>query len=66
MADRAADAVDGSAADAAGRRVRHLRTILVRGDETCFHVVEADDIAIVQELVERAGLAAHRIAEAEP
>ncbi len=49
-----------------GRRIRCLRTILVRGDETCFHVVEAESAEVVRELADRAGLAAHRIVEAEP
>ena len=49
-----------------GRRVRCLRTILIRGDETCFQVVEAESLQTVRELADRAGVAAHRIVEAEP
>ena len=44
--------------------VRYLRSILIPGDETCLHLVEADSPERVAEAFERAGLAADRIVEA--
>jgi hypothetical protein len=49
----------------AGTDIRYLRTILVREDETCFHVFEAASAETVREAAERAGLSAYRIVEAE-
>jgi hypothetical protein len=50
----------------AGTPVRYVRTIFVRGDETCFHVFEAASAENVREVVRRASLSAQRIVEAEP
>jgi hypothetical protein len=44
--------------------VRYLRSILIPGDETCLHLVEADSADHVAEAFEQAGLAADRIVEA--
>ena len=59
---------DPDAADLArlgdGTAVRNLRSILIPGDETCLHLVEADSPERVAEAFERAGLTADRIVEA--
>ena len=47
-----------------GTAVRYLRSILIPGDETCLHLVEADSPERVAEAFERAGLTADRIVEA--
>jgi hypothetical protein len=47
-----------------GSTVRYLRSILIPGDETCLHLVEADSVERVAEALERAGLDADRIVEA--
>ena len=47
-----------------GTAVRYVRSILIPGDETCLHLVEADSPERVAEAFERAGLAADRIVEA--
>lgn len=47
-----------------GTAVRYLRSILIPGDETCLHLVEADSAEHVAEAFEQAGLAADRIVEA--
>jgi hypothetical protein len=47
-----------------GTAVRYLRSILIPGDETCLHLVEADCAENVAEAFEQAGLAADRIVEA--
>jgi uncharacterized protein DUF4242 len=44
--------------------VRYLRSILIPGDETCLHLVEADSVEQVAEAFEQAGLKADRIVEA--
>jgi tRNA A58 N-methylase Trm61 len=47
-----------------GKAVRYLRSILIPGDETCLHLVEADSVEHVAEAFEQAGLTADRIVEA--
>jgi hypothetical protein len=47
-----------------GTAVRYLRSILIPGDETCLHLVDADSSELVAEAFERAGLTADRIVEA--
>ena len=47
-----------------GDAVRYLRSILIPGDETCLHPVEADSVERVAEAFERVGLEADRIVEA--
>ena len=47
-----------------GTSVRYLRSILIPGDETCLHLVEADSAEHVAEVCEPAGLKADRIVEA--
>jgi hypothetical protein len=47
-----------------GRTVRYLRSIVIPGDQTCLHLVEADSTVEVAEAFERAGLQADRIVEA--
>jgi hypothetical protein len=44
--------------------VRYLRSIVIPGDQTCLHLVEADSAAQVAEAFDRAGLQADRIVEA--
>jgi Protein of unknown function (DUF4242) len=47
-----------------GRPVRHLRSIFVPEDETCFHLYEAACASVVQEAARRASLPFDRVAEA--
>jgi len=47
-----------------GNSVRYLRSILIPGDETCLHLIEADSIEQAAEAFEQAGLEADRIVEA--
>ena len=47
-----------------GRGIRYLRSIVIPGDQTCLHLVEADSAAQVAEAFDRAGLQADRIVEA--
>ena len=47
-----------------GTAVRYLRSILIPGDETCLHLVEADSVERVAEAFEQVGLEADRIVEA--
>jgi hypothetical protein len=44
--------------------VRYLRSIVIPGDQTCLHLVEADTAALVAEAFDRVGLQADRIVEA--
>ena len=44
--------------------VRHLRSILIPGDETWLHLVEADSLNRVAEAFEQIGLDVDRIVEA--
>jgi hypothetical protein len=48
-----------------GHAVRYLRSVLVRADETCFHLFEAGSKDIVSELARRAELRYERIVEVE-
>ena len=47
-----------------GIAVRYLRTTIVPSDETCFHLFEADSVAVLEAAAARAGLACDRIVEA--
>jgi hypothetical protein len=47
-----------------GTAVRYVRSILIPGDETCLHLVEADSAEDVAQAFEQAGLEADRIVEA--
>ena len=62
--ERAREAASGLTL--AGTPVRYVRTIVVREDETCFHVFEAASAETVRQVAERARLSAQRIVEAEP
>jgi hypothetical protein len=44
--------------------VRYLRSILIPGDATCLHLVEADSVEQVAGAFEQIGLQADRIVEA--
>jgi hypothetical protein len=44
--------------------VRYLRSILIPGDETCLHLVEAPSAEQVAKAFERVGLKADRIVQA--
>jgi hypothetical protein len=47
-----------------GASVRYVRTTLLPGDETCFHLFEAESEDTVARVRRRAGLASARIASA--
>jgi hypothetical protein len=47
---------------AAGIPVEHVRSILMREDETCFHVLSAASLDAVREAAARARLSATRMA----
>jgi len=49
----------------AGRPARYVRSIVVPGDETCFHLFEASTVEIVREAASKAGISPQRIVEAE-
>lgn len=69
---RAAELADATArADVAtaqltreGTSIRHLRSIYVPEDETCFHFFEAADADVVREASRRAALRYARVVEA--
>lgn len=48
---------------AAGTSVRYVRSTLLPGDETCFHVFEAESRGAVDDVARRAGLVGARVAE---
>lgn len=47
-----------------GTGVRYLHSILVPGDETCFHLYEAGSADAIRKAARRAGLRFERISEA--
>ena len=47
-----------------GLDVRHLRSVFVPADETCFHLFDAASAAAVQAAGERAAIAFDRVSEA--
>jgi hypothetical protein len=47
-----------------GSYVRHLETVFLAGDETCFHVFEAESLAAVTTAGKRAAVAFDRVSEA--
>ena len=47
-----------------GSAIQYLRSILIPGDETSFHLFEAESAERVAEAFEQAGLAANRVVEA--
>ena len=47
-----------------GEAVRHLRSILLPEDETCFHLFEGESLQAVERVSEAAGLGRGRIVEA--
>lgn len=62
LRSRAADAADALAAT--GLAIRHVTSILVPSDETCFHLFEADSAETVRRVTVDAGISAPRIVEA--
>ena len=48
----------------AGARVEYVRTTLLPGDETCFHLFVADSEEMVAEVCRRGGLGSPRIVPA--
>jgi hypothetical protein len=61
-AARARAAADELAGE--GVAVRHLRSIFVPEDETCFMLYDGPSAAAVEDAVARAGLACERVLEA--
>jgi hypothetical protein len=55
----------GSASSPAQGPVRYVRSILVPADETCFHLFEATSAEAVRQAIERVGVSAYRIIEAQ-
>ena len=46
-----------------GAGIRHVRSILVREDETCLHLFEAESVEALAGALQAAALRAHRIVE---
>lgn len=63
LEDRARAAAEAMSSE--GHAVRYLRSVLVRADETCFYLLEADSEDVVAELAVRADLRYERVVEAE-
>jgi hypothetical protein len=51
-------------ATSGGNNVRYLRTTLLRADETCFHMFDADSQEAMEAALESAGIAVERVAQA--
>lgn len=49
-----------------GTAVRHVSSIHIPSDETCFHLFEADSVEAVRHVIVAADVAEHRIVEAAP
>ncbi len=49
---------------AEGTAIRYVRSLLLPGDETCFHVFAAPSVEWVAEVSRRAGIAYERIVDA--
>ncbi|MGD0272833.1 MAG: hypothetical protein ABSB96_03785 [Gaiellaceae bacterium] len=47
-----------------GLQIRHLRSLFLPEDETCFHLFEARGVEVVEETVRAAGLECERISQA--
>lgn len=62
LSGRLRDAADSVTRD--GSAVRYVRSLLLPGDETCFHLFEADSTASVSDTTKRAGVLCARIVEA--
>jgi FlaG/FlaF family flagellin (archaellin) len=48
-----------------GTSVHYVRSIFMRGDEICFHLVDAPSAAEVSAVIRAAGIAAQRIIEVD-
>lgn len=56
--------IEARARDAAnGTSVHYVRSIFMRSDEICFHLVDAPSAADVGDLIRAAGITAERIVE---
>lgn len=62
LSERLRDAAEAITRD--GAAVRYVRSLFLPGDETCFHVFEADSTASVSDTTKRAGVLCARIVEA--
>jgi hypothetical protein len=51
-------------ATSGGSNVHYLRTTLLRADETCFHVFDADSQEAMEAALERAGIVVERVVQA--
>jgi hypothetical protein len=50
---------------ASGTSVRYVRSIFVRNDEICFHLIDAPSAADVADVIRSAGIEAQRIVEVD-
>lgn len=50
---------------ASGTSVNYVRSIFVRNDEICFHLIDAPSASDVGDVVRAAGIAAERIVEVD-
>ena len=63
FAESSAEALEAMSSE--GYVTRYVRSVVVRADETCFHLFEATSQEVVAELARRAELRYERIVEAE-